>query len=122
MGVIESTPMRAAVGTPGIAASAPMRFIGFQLIGNRLLAGVTSGGTPSSVFERRCTLAGSRTTTHPGANARVPDTQRLSAPVTQRALPGRPSISTSVPESAIAFVRRSRWSRIVSSRSRCRRG
>ena len=38
MGVIESTPIRAAVDTPGIAASAPMRFMGFQLIGNRLLA------------------------------------------------------------------------------------
>ncbi len=53
-----------------------MRFMGFQLIGNRLLAGVTSGGTPSSVIESRCTLAGSRTTTHPGANARVPDTHK----------------------------------------------
>ena len=53
-----------------------MRFIGFQLIGNRLLAGVTSGGTPSSVIESRCTLAGSRTTTHPGrerAGARHPE-------------------------------------------------
>ena len=81
--------MRAASGTPGIAASAPMRFIGFQLIGNRSLA----RSRRRAARPRRCSRAGARSPARarrrsPGAKARVPDNDRLSAPVTQRELPG----------------------------------
>src|SRR5207253_297584 len=78
----------------GMAATAPMMFSGFQLIGYRRAGGI-SAGTPKSVTLIRWTAPVSRTTTQPGANGRVPASQRRVAPDTNRALPSRPSTSTS---------------------------
>src|SRR5215207_906375 len=93
-GVRPSTPIRSASERPGMAATVPMMFAGFQLIGYRH-AGEISAGTPKSVTLIRWTAPVSRTTTQPGANGRVPDSQRRVASDTNRALPSRPSTSTS---------------------------
>src|SRR5262249_23115681 len=83
------------------AATDSTMFTGFQLIGyNR--SGGTSAGTPASVTLIRCTARVARTTTQPGANGRVPASQRRVTPATNRALPSRPSARTSTSRRAIS--------------------
>ena len=80
-GEMPSTPTRRTVVPAAASPAAAARFSGFHEIGNRFDVGI-SGGTPSSVTLSRCTAPVSPTTTHDGANGRVPASQSRFAPDT----------------------------------------
>ena len=75
IGVIPSTPTRRASRTPSIAVSGREQLLRVPGDAVEVLDRESRSATTASVFESRCTAPVRRTTTQPGANARVPASQ-----------------------------------------------